>query len=130
MIDTNETSLCTWLHEAPLPFCNAALGCTHSCTRPSALRLLHETSQAKIVDHILDLLDSILDPIRPLPEGVVLQIEDLEAGVEVFDKVRYCQRASVVAECHAVSCQTSLQAVSQFNGVWVERVVLPSHRQD
>lgn len=61
------------------------------------LILRQQTPQTKIVHHILDLLDAVLNPVTALPQRVVLEVEDLEAGVHVFDELRDLQRAAVVA---------------------------------
>ena len=59
--------------------------------------ILSQAAQANVVNHVLDLFDAILDPVAPLPQRVVLEVQDLEAGVHVFDELRDLQRTAVVA---------------------------------
>ena len=57
----------------------------HSCQR---LLVLDQAAQADVVHHILHLLDPVLDPIASLPQRVVLEVQDLEPGVDVLDELR------------------------------------------
>lgn len=53
--------------------------------RPSGSR--NQVSQRQIIDHILDLLDRVLDRVNPLPQDVVLEVQQLEPRVDVLDEV-------------------------------------------
>lgn len=59
--------------------------------------LRQQPPQAQIIYHILHILDTILDPIAPLPQRIVLEIEDLKPSVHVFDEPRYLQWTAVIA---------------------------------
>lgn len=61
------------------------------------LVLWQQAAQAQIVDHILNFLDAVLDAVAALPQRVVLEVEDLEAGVDVFDELCDLQGTAVVA---------------------------------
>lgn len=77
---------------------------------PDVLLLLgHKTSEAQIVHHILDFLDAILDTVRPLTKRVVLEVQDLEPGVEVLDELCNVNRTGVVALGDTVASKTGLQ---------------------
>lgn len=67
------------------------------------LLLLHlvsrdQIAQGKIVDHVFHLLDGVLDRVDALTQDVVLQIEHLEAGVEILDE-------GADLDCHLVVAQ-------------------------
>lgn len=49
-------------------------------------RLGHHAPEAEVVDDILDTLDVVLDAVDALPQGVVLEVEDLEPGEDVADE--------------------------------------------
>jgi len=76
---------------------------------PSLLHLVsrEEVPQRQIIDNILHLLDSILDRVDPLPQDVVLEVEHLEAGVEVLDEGADPHRQLRVAEGHRVHSQAA-----------------------
>lgn len=57
----------------------------------------HEPPQAQIIHDILDSLDVVLDRVAALPQNVVLEVEQLEAGKQVLDKGRNGQRQGKVA---------------------------------
>lgn len=67
---------------------------------PAPLVLREQSTQAQVIDHVLNLLDAVLDTITPLSQCIVLEIEYLEAGMDVLDKLSNLQRSSVVAERH------------------------------
>lgn len=83
------------LHIPPVPFPS------HDDAFTSSLR--RQPSQTKIVHHILDLLDTVLDAVAALAQSVVLEVEDLEAGVDVFDELADLHRLAVVALGHGVA---------------------------
>lgn len=70
----------------------------HGLARPLVLR--KQSTQAQVIDHILNLLDAVLDAITTLPQRIVLEIEYLEAGMDVLDELRNLQRSTVVAKGH------------------------------
>ena len=61
------------------------------------LLLPHQPPQTKIIHHILDILDAILDAIAALAQDIVLEVQNLESGVHVFDELADLQWAAVVA---------------------------------
>ena len=73
---------------------------------PSLLR--HQPPQTQIIHHVLDIFDSILDPIAAFAQGVVLEVEDLEAGVHVFDESCDAWGEEVVAEGYGVAGEAGL----------------------
>lgn len=82
---------------------SASLGSSHlRITLPSPL---NQSSQTQIIDDILDPLDIILDGIGPLPQDVVLEVEQLEAGKQVLDEGADGQRQLKVAEGDGVGGQ-------------------------
>src|SRR5262249_22967438 len=57
-------------------------------SRPILLPLLrgNQIPQRQVVHHVLDLLDGVLDGVHALPQDVVLEVEHLEASVQVLDE--------------------------------------------
>ena len=88
------TSLKTLHHPSPLsnerssPICSNYLSFLH-----------HQPSQTKIVHHILNVLHAVLDSVAAFPQSVVLEVENLETSVDVFDELTDLQRTPVVAQC-------------------------------
>jgi hypothetical protein len=72
------------------------------------LLLRHQIPQRQIVHHILHILDPVLQPIAATPQAIVLQVENLEASVQILDELIDEQRALVVAESDSVTCKTCL----------------------
>ena len=68
-----------------------------------------QPSQTQIVHHILHFLDPILDAITALPERVVLQVQDLEARVDVLDELADLQRPAIVSQRDRVARKASLK---------------------
>jgi hypothetical protein len=83
------------------------------------LLLRQQTSQAEIVDHILDLLDLVLDTIAPLPQRIVLQVQDLESSVHILDELGNLHRPPVVAESDRVPGQTRQLVEQRDQGLQV-----------
>ena len=50
----------------------------------------------------------VLDPITPSSESVVLQIQELEARVDVFDELADLKRAAEITHRHRVRRKSSL----------------------
>lgn len=72
------------------------------------LLLWHQSSQTEIVDHILNLLDTVLDAIRPLTKRIVLEVQNLEAGMDMLDEFGNRDWARVIALSDAVAGKTGL----------------------
>jgi hypothetical protein len=60
-------------------------------TRFRLLRLLlllrHQVPQRQIIHNILDILDPVLQTITAAAQAVVLEVEHLEASVQVLDEL-------------------------------------------
>jgi hypothetical protein len=74
---------------------------------PPAISLLlrQQTPQAEVVNHILNLLDLVLDAIAALPQRIVLQVKNLEPSMHVLDELGNLHRPPVVAESDRVPGQ-------------------------
>lgn len=70
--------------------------------RVGRLGLLGQAADWEVVNHLLDLLHVVLEAVVALPQGVVLQVQEAEARVQLVDEVGDSQRASVVPRCDAV----------------------------
>jgi hypothetical protein len=68
-------------------------------------RPLDQPSQTQIIDDILNPLDIILDRISTLPEDIVLEVQQLEAGEEVLYERTDDEWKGEVAEGDAVGGQ-------------------------
>jgi hypothetical protein len=76
---------------------------------PFLLALLRDqVPQGQVVDHILHVLDSVLQPVALPPQDVVLQVEDLEACKHILHKLVDEQRTLVVTQCDGVTRKASL----------------------
>lgn len=71
--------------------------------------LLGQAADRQVVDHLLDLLHVVFKTVVPLSKGVVLQVEQTEAGVQLVDEVGDAKRSVVVSSCDAVYCQPGLE---------------------
>lgn len=78
------------------------------------LLLREQASEAKIVHHILNLLNLVLDTIAALPQRIVLQVQNLEPSMHLLNKLRDLHRPPVIAQGHRVPRQTR-QFVQQRN---------------
>lgn len=74
--------------------------------RGGRLGLLGQPADREVVNHLLDLLHVVLEAVVALPQGVVLQVEQAEARVQLVDEVGDSERAGVVSCRHAVHRQT------------------------
>jgi hypothetical protein len=72
----------------------------------------HQVPQRQIVHDILDILDPVLEPIATAAQTVVLEVEDLEASVQVLDELVDQQRTLVVAEGDSIASETCLAHLS------------------
>ena len=79
-----------------------------ACRREhSSLLLLGEQApQAEIVNHILNLLDLVLDAIATLAQRVVLQVQDLEPSVHLLDELGNLHRPPVITESDRIPRET------------------------
>jgi hypothetical protein len=75
---------------------------------PGRLILGQQASQAEVVHHVLDFLDAVLDAVAALAQTVVLEVQDLEAGKDVFDELGDLRWPAVVAEGDGVAGETGL----------------------
>lgn len=76
---------------------------------PAGLGLLGQAADGQVVNHLLDFLHVVLEAVVALPQGVVLQVEQAEAGVQLVDEVGDAQRSGVVSCCDAVYRQPWLE---------------------
>lgn len=58
-----------------------------SYPRTRSPSLWNQIPQGQIIDDILDLLDIVLDAIAPPSQRIILQVQDLEAGVDILDEL-------------------------------------------
>ena len=90
------------------------------------LLLGHQIPQRKIIHDILNVLHPVLEPVAAAAQAVVLQVEDLEAGEQVFDELVDQQRTLVVAEGDGVACEAGLHAYQLLFLVWFLRLLTSS----
>lgn len=57
---------------------------------------------------------AVLDSITPLPQNVILQVQQLESSKEVLDELANLDWAVIVAECDRVDGQTRLEKSAQL----------------
>jgi hypothetical protein len=95
---------CPWIGPAPLPHITPD-GCF-------ALRLFlllwQQVPQRQIVHDILNVLDPVLEPIAPTAQAVVLEVENLEACMQVLNELVDQQRTLVVAESDSIASEAGL----------------------
>lgn len=72
------------------------------------LLLGHKASEAEIIHNIFDFLDAVLDAIRSLAERIVLEVQNLESGMQVLDELCNVNRTRVVTLSHTVASETCL----------------------
>lgn len=61
--------------------------------------------EREVVHDVLHLLHIVLDTVTPAPQRIILQIEDLEAGVDILDKLADVQRPLIIAQRNGVDSQ-------------------------
>ena len=69
--------------------------------------LWHKAPQAQIIDHLLDLLDLVLDTITSPPQAIVFQVQNLEAGVQLIHKLADLEWSCEVTESDTVRCEAA-----------------------
>lgn len=67
--------------------------------------LWRQATKAQIVHHILDFLHLVLDDITALAQDVVLQVQNLEASMDVLDEPTDLMRAVVITQSDGIACQ-------------------------
>lgn len=77
--------------------------------RAGRCRLLVEAPDGEVVDHLLHLLHVVLQAVVALPQGVVFEVEEAEAGVQLVDEGGDVQGPRVVPGGHAVDGQPRLR---------------------
>jgi hypothetical protein len=70
--------------------------------------LRHQVPQRQIVHHIFDVLDPVLQPIAAAAQAIVLEVEHLEARMQVLDELVDEQRTLVVTESDGIACKAGL----------------------
>ena len=78
----------------------------HVIISPELLLLGQQTSQAEIVDNVFNFLDLVLDAIATLSQRIILQVQDLEAGVHILDELGNLHRPPVISQCDRVPRKT------------------------
>lgn len=51
---------------------------------------------------------AILDPITPLPQDIILQVQQLEPREQILDELADLQRTVIVADCDGVDSEAGL----------------------
>lgn len=74
-----------------------------------------ELAQREVVDNVLYLLHVVLDGVDPLAKNVVLQVEQLEAGVEILDKLGDLHSQLIITESDRVGGETA-QLIGELGG--------------
>lgn len=82
--------------------------------KSTTLLLRQQPPQTKIINHILDLLNLILNPIAPLPERIILEIQNLKPGMHILDKPRNLYRPSIIPQRDRIPGQPR-QLIQQRN---------------
>lgn len=72
-------------------------------------RLLVEAADGEVVDHLLHFLHVVLQAVVALPQGVVFEVEEAEAGIQLVDEGGDVQGPGVVSGGHAVDRQSRLR---------------------
>lgn len=73
--------------------------------------------EGEVVHNVLDLLHVVLDAITSTPQRVVLQVQDLEARVYVFDELADLQRPLIVAQGDRVDGQSCKLFNKRYEGL-------------
>lgn len=71
------------------------------------LSLRNQSSQTQIINHFLNLLNLILNPITPASQTIILQVQNLEAPMQLIHKPAYLQRSREIPKSHGVDCETA-----------------------
>jgi len=70
--------------------------------------LRNQSSETQIINDIFHLSHFVLDAVTPSSQRVILEVENLETGMKVFDELADHQWSLVVAERHRIARKTSL----------------------
>ena len=57
---------------------------------------------------------AVLDPITPLPQDIILQVQQLEPRKQIFDELADLQRTVIVSDCDGVDGKTGLYIFSDW----------------
>lgn len=74
-----------------------------------------EISQRQIVDNILHIFDPVFEAVATTAQTVVLEIEHLEAGVQILDKLVDQKRTLVVTKRDSIACKTCLSLLMKIS---------------
>ena len=88
--------------------------------RPSFLTR-NQVPQRQVIHHVFNLLDVVLDAVDTLSELVVLQVEQLEASVDVLDEGADAHGQLAVSQGHGVDGKAAQLVGKASNG---EKVLL------
>jgi len=88
----------------PVP-CGVVFGMQH-IHLPLSLR--NQSSEAQVVHDIFHLPHFVLYAVTTSSQRVILEVEDLEASMKVFDELADHQRSLIIAQRHRVARKTSL----------------------
>jgi hypothetical protein len=72
------------------------------------LLLRHQVPQRQIIHDVFDIFDPVLQTIATASQTVVLEVEDLEACMQVLDELIDQQRTLVIAEGDSITSETCL----------------------
>lgn len=93
------------------------------------LLLGHQVPQRQIVDDILHVLDPVLQPIATTSQAIVLEVENLEASMQVLDELVDEQRALKVPKRDGIASESSLLVASVDALRFNEGVGVPALRR-
>jgi len=64
--------------------------------------LWYQIPQRQIIHNILNLLDTIFDAITSPPQGIILEIQNLKASVDVLDELTDLKWSLVISQCDTI----------------------------
>jgi hypothetical protein len=73
-----------------------------------SILLRHQIPQRQVIHHVLDILDPVLQPVAAAAQAVVLEVKNLETGVQVLDKLVDKKRSLVVAQSNGIASKAGL----------------------
>lgn len=77
-----------------------------ACT--STARFRNQIPQRQIVHNILNLANLVLQTITTAPKAVVFEVQELEAGMQIFNELAYEQGPRIIAQCYRISSEACL----------------------
>jgi hypothetical protein len=75
----------------------------HALSTTASFLLRQQAPQTQIIYHILHLAHLVLNTITPLPQNIILQIQNLEPGMHVLDEPANSQWTAEVPQCDGVA---------------------------